>query len=399
MTASTIQLPTKKQPFFRWPLSLVPVMALTILLSGCSLVRTYFPPAKPKQLHDDLAADSLRQAAARDLSWLERLPPDRSFTYCGKAYPASRLKESLVAFLKLLDESPSPAAFQQAVFENFQICRAGASNACGKTRRQLVTGYFEPVLDGSLSRVPPFIYPLYTTPADLKTVANPATGKKEFGRLVDGTLQPYWTRAELENSDRLSGSELVFLADPVDAFILHVQGSGKIRFNDGTTRGVHYAAANGRPYTSIGRVLIDEGRLRREEVDLPAIKHYLNEHPAERQRILQANESFIFFQWENSTDPIGSLGLPLTAGRSVAADQQCLPPGGLGYLESLQPIFDKNGIPADWIPLTRFVLIQDTGSAIKGPGRLDLYMGSGDEAGRTAGLMQHPGQLYLLIKK
>jgi len=263
----------------------------------------------------------------------------------------------------------------------------------------LVTGYFEPVLDGSLTRNAPFIYPLYRVPPDLLSRQDPDTDIKKVGRLVNGRLVPYWTRAQIEEGNLLAGHELLYLASPVDAFILHVQGSGKIRLRDGSLHNVHYAAANGRPYRSIGRLLVDEGAMTLQEVDLARIKEYLAAHPEQRDRILHHNESFIFFDWQDAEGPVGNLGQPLTAGRSAAVDQKVYPAGCLGFLQASMPALGPGGEITGRSPLSRFVLLQDSGSAITGSKRLDLYWGRGLEAETAAGAMKDRGTLYILLEK
>ncbi|MDH3393537.1 MAG: MltA domain-containing protein, partial [Desulfobulbaceae bacterium] len=219
-------------------------------------------------------------------------------------------------------------------------------------------------------------------------------------RMRNGKVVPYWSRREIERSAKLKGLELVYLADPMDCFTLHVQGSGRIRLPDGTVRRVHFAAKNGRPYRSIGRLLVDEGKMSLEEVTMPSIRAYLAAHPKEVARVLQHNDSFIFFRWGGKAKtPAGSLGEPLTAGRSVALDQSRYPAAALGYLLSEKPLVNRSGQITGWLPMSRYILNQDSGSAIKGARRLDLFWGGDRYAEIAAGNMKHPGQLYFLIKK
>ena len=218
---------------------------------------------------------------------------------------------------------------------------------------------------------------------------------------MNGVLVPYFSRTEIEEGGVLAGQELVYLADPVDAFILHVQGSGRIQFADGSLRRVQFAAKNGHEYRSIGRLLVEKGIMRKEETTLPKIVRYLKEHPEEEKAILQYNDSYVFFRWGDdfAIGPLGSLGEPLTPGRSVALDQNCFPPGSLAFLTARKPIVNAAGEIIGWEPLHRFVLNQDSGAAITGCGRVDLFLGPGRYAEAAAGNMKYPGVLYFLVKK
>jgi len=344
---------------------------------------------------DDLSLELLGPAVDRSVRYLARLPAERMYSLCGKRYSVGWLQESLRAFGRLVAEKPTPEVLTQIIKEQFIVCRASGRNSDGKV---FLTGYFEPFLPASLERTEVFRYPLYRTPPDL---VSPPNGKGKVGRMENGALLPYWTRAEIEGGGLLAGHELLYLADPVDAFVLHVQGSGQVRLADNTVRRVQYAAKNGRDYRSIGRYLVEKGILPLEEVTMPRIVSYLQEHPEEQLEVLRHNDSFVFFRWgdDSAGGPQGCLGEPLTPGRSVALDQGCFPPGILGFVKGRKPRVDEGGTIVGWEPLQRFVLNQDTGSAISGPGRLDLFWGAGQYAEVAAGNMKHPGTLYFLVKK
>lgn len=193
----------------------------------------------------------------------------------------------------------------------------------------------------------------------------------------------------------------MYLADPVEAFILHVQGSGQVRLPDGNVRQVQFAGTNNRKYTSIGKVLVEEGVMSLEEVTLPRIVKYLHDHPEEQKRIFHKNARYVFFRVGEKQDhgPTGSMGQPLTAGRSIAIDRNCFPHGILCYLHTEKPIFDAAGNVSGWEDASRFVASQDSGAAIKGPGRIDLFLGNSSYADKAAGVMKQPGNLYFLILK
>lgn len=350
------------------------------------------PAYKVPLLDDDLSRESLAEAVSQSLAHLNKIAPETEFNFYSTTYSAAWLAHSLTSFLEIVNQTSSAVELTRQIRENFTVYRAG-----NRSGTLLVTGYYEPVFDGSLTPEYPFIHPLYSMPPDL--VTGRGSSGKEIGRMAGDTIIPYWSRAEIESQNILAGLELVYLADPVDVFILHVQGSGKIRLRDNTVRGILFAGKNGLPYRSIGRLLVDEGKMELAEVSMPAIRGYLNENPEELQRVLHHNPSYIFFRWDPGTGLVGNLSVPLTAGRTVAADQSVYPAAGLAFLKSERPILDGNGSITGWMPFTRFVLIQDTGSAIKGPGRLDLFWGTGSYAETAAGNMKHPGELFFLVKK
>lgn len=354
------------------------------------------PEASFPYFSDSGSVDTLHNAITRSLHYLNKLPPERQFRYGDFDYSTEFLRESLNLFLSLVNESKTPDELHRQIKKKFDIYQAGDN---GK-REVLVTGYYEPVLRGSLTKQDPYLYPLYKIPDDL-VVLKDSGGEKRIGRYEKGYFVPYWSRAEIEDKKLLNGQELVYLANPTDAFFLHVQGSGRIQFPDGKIRQINYAAKNGRPYKSIGRHLVDTGKMQLEEVSLPSIRCYLEENKDEGRKILQHNPSYIFFKWgmDGQQGPMGCLGEPLTPRRSVALDQKVFPPGALAFLQTWEPTLNINSKIVGWQPMSVFVLNQDSGSAIKGPGRVDLFWGKGDHAETAAGHMKHEGSLYFLVKK
>lgn len=361
-------------------------------------------PEQIPTLRDDMDHQSLHLAATRHLDYLRTLSPTSRIKIGGEFYSRASLIESMETFLDLLNQKLCPAEFDQAIRENFILYQAGGRNFGGKKTNpgeMLITGYYEPLLDGSLTKEAPFIHPLYGAPASLISYQDSITGKKITGRQEDsGNKVPFWTRSELEEGNLLAGNELVYLKDPVDAFILHIQGSGKIRLRDNSLLSLQFAATNGREYKSIGKLLVDDGKMSREEATMPTIRNYLRQNPDEQKRILHHNPRYVFFQWNKKKDsPTGSIGLPLTPGRSVAIDAKTLPTGAMAYLVSQKPVLDGKGQILTWEPMQRFVLPQDTGAAIKGAGRADLFWGNGHYAEIAAGTMKEEGKLYFLVKK
>ena len=211
---------------------------------------------------------------------------------------------------------------------------------------------------------------------------------------------PYYSRAEIDHKGALRGRgyEIAWTKDPVDIFFLQIQGSGILQLPDGRRLQVGYAGQNGLPYRSIGRLLIDGGKIPREEMSMQRLRRYLAEHPAERDEIMAYNESYVFFRFV-SKGPLGALEVPVTAGRSIATDLRLFPKGALGFIYSERPVLDLEGKLLGWTPFLRFVLNQDTGGAIRGPQRVDLFFGPDAQAGAEAGYMNSAGKLYFLALK
>jgi len=380
-------------------LVLLLLILTTILLAGCARQPLVALNSDTTPIFtDDLDRDSLKKAIRADLDYLAKQPRNQTFLVANQTFPVSRLQRSLEHFLDILATDPSPRKLNRLVREQYDVFQATGTEGFNPGRKMLITAYFQPVFAGSLTKKAPYLYPLYSVPDDLVR-AKGADGKTTaFSRLENNGQVPYWTREEIETEGRAAGHELVWLKDPFDAFVLHIQGSGLIRLEDGTVRGVHYAAKNGQPYRSIGKYMVETGRISLEKASLDSIREYIDHHPAERDEILHHNPSFIFFQWTESLGAIGNLGKELTAGRSIAVDQQCFPAGSLAFLITRKPVRTTGG-DVSWHTLRRFVLVQDTGSAIRGPGRVDLFWGAGDEAGFEAGQMKERGTMYLLLLK
>jgi membrane-bound lytic murein transglycosylase A len=263
----------------------------------------------------------------------------------------------------------------------------------------LITGYYEPMLRGARKRGGAYQTPLYKVPDDLITVdlasVYPALkGMRLRGRLVGKTVVPYGTRAEIERA-RIPGKELVWVDDPVEAFFLEVQGSGRVQLDDGETVRIAYADQNGHPYKAIGRWLIDQHEMAPGEATAQGIKAWIAAHPERRQELLDVNPSYVFFREERLLDPSvgpkGALGVPLTPARSVAVDPSFLPLGA--------PLFLATTEPAGDVPLQRLVMAQDTGGAIKGAVRADFFFGFGGQAADNAGRMKQRGQIWALLPR
>lgn len=266
----------------------------------------------------------------------------------------------------------------------------------------LVTGYYEPLLRGSRKRGGPYQTPLHRAPDDLLTVDMAGLypelkNMRLRGRLVGNKIVPYFSRAEMAASNTLSGKELLWVDDPVEAFFLQVQGSGRVRLIDSQeTVRIAYADQNGHPYKSIGRYLVDKGEMTLDQASAQSIKAWFVANPARQQELLNANPSYVFFKEEKLGDankgPKGALGVPLTAQRSIAVDPQFIPLGVPVFLATSHPGKETQ-------PLQRLMMAQDTGGAIRNAVRADYFWGFGSEAGEKAGKMKQRGAMWALLPK
>ncbi len=284
------------------------------------------------------------------------------------------------------------AAVRSAIEQHFRPFRAlGQGSPSG-----LFTGYYEPELKGSRRRHGPYTQPIYARPPDLIEVdlgrfSTEWQGRRLVGRLAGTRLEPYPDRAVIDGG-ALAGKELelAWVDSAVDAFFLQIQGSGRVALEDGSLLRLGYAAGNGQPYVAIGRVLVEKGAMSLDQVSLQSIKAWLVAHPEEAPAVLQRNPSYVFFQVLNGDGPNGSEGVMLTAGRSLAVDRSFLPLGLPIWLDVADPLEPGSRV-------RRLVVAQDTGGAIKGPVRGDLFWGHGPEAEARAGRMRSAGGYWLLI--
>jgi len=265
----------------------------------------------------------------------------------------------------------------------------------------LVTGYYEPVLKGSRTKLAPFVHPLYGPPDDLLTIdlstTNPELrGIRLRGRVEGKRVVPYYSRAEIARGTApVAGKEILWVDDPIEAFFLQVQGSGRVQLASGETLRVGYADQNGHPFQSIGRFLVDRGELKLGEASMQSIKSWAAANPQRVEDLLDQNPSFVFFRElplaDPTSGPVGAFGVALLAGRSIAVDTRYVPLGA--------PVFLATTFPASPAPLTRLVLAQDAGGAIRNPVRADFFWGSGPEAGALAGRMRQQGRMWTLLPK
>ncbi|MFC1884029.1 murein transglycosylase A [Thermodesulfobacteriota bacterium] len=360
-------------------------------------VHFFYPPFK-----DDSNFDSLRLAIERNLIYLERLDPSYAFKYGKDEFSVTEVMDSQRFFLSLIKKNSDPLQLEKDIKKHFRVYRAtgraGDSNV-------LFTGYFEPVFEGRLVQDDVYKYPIYAKPDDLLSInlslfSNKYKGQRIFARIEGKEVFPYFSRYQIEMEKALKGRnlEIAWLKDPVDIAFLHIQGSGRIKLPDGTSICVGYAAKNGRPYHSIGKYLIDKGYISWEQMSMQAIRKTLGDNPEIVEEVLNQNQSYIFFRILDDL-PIGSINIPVTPGRTIALDRNLFPRGGLGFIVCQKPIIDDEGNILEWIEFSRFVLNQDTGGAIKGAGRADIFWGKGLYAEIAAGHLKHEGELYMLVKK
>jgi len=296
-------------------------------------------------------------------------------------------------------DAGDPAAVRRFLVTNFRPLAVDD----GEDGRGLFTGYFEPQLRGSPVPDPRFPYPLYARPPDLVDVDlglfDPdLRGRRIAGRVEGNRLVPYFDRAAIDSGVLAGrGLELLWVDDPIDAFFLHIQGSGRVRLPDGRTVRVGYAGQNGHPYRAIGRDLVEMGELSREEVSLPAIRAWLEAHPERARELLWRNPSYVFFRILDEVDgdegPPGALGVPLEPERSIAVDRRFWPLGIPFFLDTVAPF------PEGERPFRALVVAQDTGGAIRGPIRADVFWGWGEQAAFVAGHMKHRGRMWVLVPR
>lgn len=354
------------------------------------------PPEAFPAFADDLDYAGLDEALSRSLDALARIAaadPGRTLAFGAERVPIARVQATLVRFRELAGARPAPADLDAALRREFRAFRSAGDG----TGDVLFTGYYLPELRGSLVREGPFVVPLHRAPDDL-VVARvrdfPAALSSDLvGRVVAGRLVPYPTRAEISSGALVPGAELCFVDSVLDAFFAEIQGSAVVRLPDGTSRVVTYAGKNGHRYEAVGAELLRRGALRREEVSMQSIRAWLLAHPEEQAGILATNPSYVFFRFADAAT--GSLGIPVTADRTIAADARVFPKGALAFVETERPV---DAAPdAAFRPFSRFVLDQDAGGAIRTSGRVDLYLGSGAYAASAAGRMKQHGRLHYLL--
>ena len=382
------------------------VLLPALILAGCHApIRETLVPIRASQqpaFTDDMHFDGIEHSIRQSIAYLRKMPPDKEYVFGKDRYSAAHMIESLEIFLAFVDNRPPSKAVRRFLKKNYHVSRCSGKNG---TRSVLFTGYYEPFLKGKAQQKGPYNVPIFGRPDDLVRIdlslfSDRLAGETITGRLADLTLVPYYDRQQIEKNGLLRDRApvLAWLQDPVDLFFLQIQGSGRIFLDNGTVLNVHYDSTNGHPYRSIGKLLIDEGKILKSEMSMQQIRAYLQAHPEERESILFHNPSYVFFKLEPE-GPIGFLEVKLTPGRSIAVDYRLFPLPALAYIETEKPLVGGSGEIIRWEKFSRFAVSQDTGGAIRGPARSDLFWGNGTYAEIAAGHMQHWGRLYFLVLK
>lgn len=361
-------------------------------------------PDQYPRFSDDLFYDGIHQAIEQSLVYYNKIPKSRTFSFAGDLYDTAHLIRSLEFFRVYIQSEPSADDLNKFIREHFAVYQSSGNDG---TMEVLFTGYYEPGLNGSLTQSPQYPYPVYAQPEDLVSINlrlfsdDPAFRQTLIGRSTDDkTVVPYYDRKQIGNGDILAdkATPLAYVDDRVDLFFLEIQGSGIIHLDNGDILRVHYHTKNGHPYRSIGSYLIRSGKMESEGMSMQKIREYLHLHPNEVDNILNSNPSYVFFKPEEG-GPYGCYAVEVTPERSIATDKRMFPACAMAFIQTEKPLINGDGTIMEWIPFARFVMNQDTGGAIKGPGRADLFKGNGRYAEISAGHMKHTGQLYFFVLK
>lgn len=342
-----------------------------------------------EQLWGDLKKPGDRQALLvsleNSLAYLQTPAAEQAYNnYLIPGITRERVQRSLLRFRELVTASTSPEELQAAVRKEFAFYESVGNDNKGSV---LYTGYYEPIYTASRTKTAEYRYPLYKMPADFATWSKPHPKRADLEG-VDG----------LGEKSRIRGSELVWLRDRFEAFLVQIQGSAQLKLTDGTVMTVGFSAGTDYPYTSVGRELAKDGKLPLDGLTLPVMIRYFEKNPQELSRYIPRNQRFIFFEETFGAPAMGSIKVPVTAERSIATDKSLMPPGALALVHTRLPYVNNTGKIEQRL-VSRYVLDQDTGSAIKGPGRVDYYMGTGKVAGDRAGVTGTAGKLYYLLLK
>lgn len=392
------------------PVRWLMVMTLLALVAACA---TTGPPPTPTPqnilrvvpegdwplLLDDLDARGFFQAAESSLGYLRKVSPNKQFTFGPYRMNAAQMAAMLEDLKDLLYRQPDPVSRSEALQRDYVLLESVGRDGRGEV---LMTGYYEPVLQARRQAQGSFQYPVYALPEDLvwidlRQFGDQYPAKRLVGQVNNHRVRPYPDREAIDFSNVIQGKAEVlgYVSDPVEVFFLHIQGSGQLEFEDGARRRVGYASSNGQPYRSIGKMLLNKKLMEPGSMSMQGIKAFLEANPRYLRQVLSHNPSYVFFRpLPVVGGPLGCFGQPLTGGRSVATDRRLFPGLAMAYITGERPA-PGGGTE----PLARFVFNQDTGGAIRGPGRLDLFFGSGPQAGELAGRMKHKGKLYFFFPR
>lgn len=395
---------------------LIVACMIVIVVVGLWALYCYWPRVPEKELEfplnpvsvqdqprfkDDLSGTGLKEAIAIHIKTMEKTNLDEEVRLGQLMVTRKRILETLQELLQVI-ENKGLDSLPNEIPRRFLVYQASGLSKRGDV---LFTGYYQPVIEARREPDSEYKYPLYREPEDLQVLDLGKINHKYAGeriglRVEEGVIKPYYDRKAIDAESALAGKglELVYLSDFLDRYLLHVQGSGVMKFENGREISVRFASSNGFPYVSLGKLLIDDKKIPRDRMSLKAIREYYDDNPEETEKYLNRNPRYIFFE-EFSGAVNGSEGVALTPGRSIATDKKLFPGGGLAFITCARPQRNRAGEVVSWSRMHRFVVDQDTGAAIQGSGRVDVFWGTGEEAGNTAGGFKEMGELYYLLIK
>ncbi len=368
-----------------------------IWTSENSLSKVYSP-----ELKDENDPSSLIIAIENSLIYLNKKEEKNIINFGKDKYSIKQIKDSLEDFKEKLKALGFSEKFFNYVKENYTFYNSNAEKV-------LFTGYYEAGLSGSRKQSDIYKYPIYKKPEDLVRIDLKNfiffKDKKEIHKVLKGRLTkankliPFYSRDEIDNKNALNDKklEILWVDDQIELFFLQIQGSGIVQMDDGSSVRVNYSESNGHPYRAIGRYLVENNYMELKDVSMQSIRKFLKDNPEKIQKIFNYNPSYVFFR-EVTEGPIGSIGVPLTPFRSIATDKNIFPRGALCFIKTKIPVFNEKDELIEWKEFISFVLNQDTGGAIRSPGRVDIFTGFGKDSELIAGYMKEYGQLLFLIK-
>jgi len=345
---------------------------------------------------DDMDYQNLKTGIYQSLNYLDRLPSQAKFRFGGDIYTAKDMKGSLQLFLDYLNGDPLPKQMNSFIntFYNVYVSTGKSGN-----EDVLFTAYCQPMIKGSLHKSAEFSVPICSKPYDLKQ--KKINGKWKSGRYdANQNFVPYYTRAQINDLKILErkAEPIAWVNSKLDRLYLEIEGCGDILLPDGNSVHIQYQTKNGHGYSSIGKYMMRVKNLPANRVGILHLKKYFAKHPDELQATININKSFVFFTIGNGQS-LGCLNVPITPGRTIATDRSLFPPAALGFIQSKKPVVDAQNRVKGWKNFGRFVLNQDTGGAIKGAGRGDIYFGGGEYAEIAANTLKHSGKMYFMVLK
>ena len=404
MTIIAIALLALRLPAAAQGASTVPVTSV----SPPPALRLLSPQDLPDFSETFKSKKDLAKAAAKTLDYFEKYSGPKYVKIADRDYGPGQLADTLKELVKIAKSSTTPEQFNERIRETFDVFQSVGLDGAG---RVVFSSYYQPLLQASRVKTPKFPFPLYKRPTDMVEVDLAAFGHKSSGVDVligrvgkDKRVVPYFTRGEIDVRKALANKklEVAWLKDKFEALDIHIQGSGILKFPDGKEMLAKFAATNAHGYSSVGMALVKAGIMTKEEINRDKLKQYLRDHPEGADWILSSNPRYTFFDvvpLPADGEPFGTTQQSLVPSRSVACDPAVIPLGALMFFTTTSPQADKDGKLLGQFPNSRFAVCMDTGGAIKGPGRIDIYVGHGKQAAAMAPLQWNDGKLYVLVKK